>query len=1316
MKAVNQTGTTLSGLDIQLKKLSQNLKKLNRQMERAGRRTKKSADDAKKSMKEAADAAEETGKKTKKSFDKSKDSIDDAGKSGQRFEQTMWVIGIAVAAVGAGITRFGLAVGRSLGSAVNTAGQFQDQMARVKSVTDFVGASFGDLTGKAEELGAKTEFTAVEVAAGLKQLGQAGFDAGEQVAAIAPLIDLAVATEQRELGLAVDYVSGILRAFGLQAQDTARVTDVLAQTANKTNAEIFDTAEAMKYVAPIARSLGISIEETAAYVGVLADQGIKGSQAGTALRRIMTRLVKPSKETAEAMERLGVTFDQNADGSYNLTQVFERLAESQANVADLTRLFGVYAVSSGAALQSHVPLIHEYTQANDEAAGSLDTMVSITRDTLPKAIKRLQSAVEGIRIALGTPLLNTLQAVIDTMAKWIQAIVVFLKAYPNFTYALGIIVGVLTGVAIAFGAVAAAAGVLLIVVPPIIKGWRELNKSLDKYIARANASTAAIKRETGALREQLAVTETLSKARTFLGIAWGKYGGTVKKAGVATAAVTAATIGAVGAFDQLDGVLGAVVQTSALTIPSLFLMGARFGYIGIAITAVIAGIIILIKYWNELKEVLIKVENAFRRIFGLKPRELSASKKLVDDVSESETKLREIAENYIDSFDDINDAFKAFVDDYEKGAGKISDATKKELQNAFNEVLTRREQIRKAWEEAGLESPRVFPVGEAEKTDEEKFKELTKSLSQSYIDSFDDATYAFRTFVKDYERQFGGISDTTKRTIADAFNEILVGRAKVDKAWDEAEVFDWNAMKQGIAGIKTDFRDYTAEIEKGVADQKNQFKELQAEIKAFESSITDKTTIEQFRKQYNYVFQSIADGFKKAKDEITQGFDRVKEALGETIDGAEDLKKIEDLFESVSKNGQKRIDELASFVENRLASVTERIANIDKQITGITKKAEDAARDALVKGAQAQREILRRGLGKEELEAESAAFVARTAEIANRLAREGQKEGSIEKLNQAKSLYGEIAQESNRIKDRQLALTASQTAYNSIAGIEVVLAEEKKKKLEEQKSLLEEQRQRLVEQRMAIQELVANVKVMTEEMSRTVDKAGEFAKKVEGPHEVKVDVDTKELRPKIQSELQKPFEITVTAKEGNPLQVGGLKEGGSLPGYGGGDRIPALLEAGEFVVRKEAVKKWGVGFFAALNALRGRITTAAKGGLIPRFQSGGLAYDAESVRRRMDDFNRRSAETLENIMKMGRVALAPGDLGYGKQSYHQAAQSQLEATGEKYAKASYGELEAILKPAMERFSSVLEGGIKVEITVHKDGSVTIGGGSVNPFG
>ena len=85
-------------------------------------------------------------------------------------------------------------------------------------------------------------------------------------------------------------------------------------------------------------------------------------------------------------------------------------------------------------------------------------------------------------------------------------------------------------------------------------------------------------------------------------------------------------------------------------------------------------------------------------------------------------------------------------------------------------------------------------------------------------------------------------------------------------------------------------------------------------------------------------------------------------------------------------------------------------------------------------------------------------------------------------------------------------------------------------------------------------------------------------------------------------ELTKDRYVTVYVKEVVKKATGGLIQrfarGGKLAGYGGGDRISALLEAGEFVVRKEAVAKFGTGMFAALNSLRLPD--------IPRFAVGGL--------------------------------------------------------------------------------------------------------------
>ena len=89
----------------------------------------------------------------------------------------------------------------------------------------------------------------------------------------------------------------------------------------------------------------------------------------------------------------------------------------------------------------------------------------------------------------------------------------------------------------------------------------------------------------------------------------------------------------------------------------------------------------------------------------------------------------------------------------------------------------------------------------------------------------------------------------------------------------------------------------------------------------------------------------------------------------------------------------------------------------------------------------------------------------------------------------------------------------------------------------------------------------------------------------------------------------------------NGGQVWPFARGGRLPGYGGGDRVRALLEPGEFVIRKEAVSRYGTAFLHALNDMRlsdlgtvrarlGGFIADFNNATVQRFQQGGLASHA----------------------------------------------------------------------------------------------------------
>jgi TP901 family phage tail tape measure protein len=187
-------------------------------------------------------------------------------------------------------------------------------MARMMSQKSKVGAlasvgkgseQFEALRQQAIKLGADTSFSASQAAQGMEYLAQAGFDANKIMASMPGLLDAAKASGT-DLGETAKVVGQMLNSFGLEAAQTGRVADILTSAANRSAVDLVSLGESMKYVGPIAKSLNGSLEVTTAMAGLLGDVGIRGSEAGTALRALYNRMASPPKAAEEAMQAIGL--------------------------------------------------------------------------------------------------------------------------------------------------------------------------------------------------------------------------------------------------------------------------------------------------------------------------------------------------------------------------------------------------------------------------------------------------------------------------------------------------------------------------------------------------------------------------------------------------------------------------------------------------------------------------------------------------------------------------------------------------------------------------------------------------------------------------------------------------------------------------------------------------------------------------------------------------------------------------------------------------------------------------------------------------
>lgn len=254
------------------------------------------------------------------------------GQKCQAAGQKLKDVGDKVARVGQTLTKTVTAPIVGLGAAVvKTTADFDAEMSKVSAISGATGEDFDALRAKAREMGAETKFSASEAASAMEYMAMAGWKTEDMLEGISGIMSLAAASGE-DLAMVSDIVTDGLTAFGMAADESGRFADVLAAASSNANTNVSMLGESFKYVAPLAGSMGYSVEDTALALGLMANSGIKASNAGTALRTLLTNMAKPTDDMAEAMARLGVSLD---DGEGNMLSLYDILLQLRQGFGEL---------------------------------------------------------------------------------------------------------------------------------------------------------------------------------------------------------------------------------------------------------------------------------------------------------------------------------------------------------------------------------------------------------------------------------------------------------------------------------------------------------------------------------------------------------------------------------------------------------------------------------------------------------------------------------------------------------------------------------------------------------------------------------------------------------------------------------------------------------------------------------------------------------------------------------------------------------------------------------------------------------------------
>lgn len=297
------------------------------------------------------------------------------------------------------------------GASLNVFRQFEVQIVRANAAAQGTAESLRAMSEASRQFALFTTASATDAANALFFLSQAGFDASQSLNAMTGVLVLAQATMQ-DVAFTSDLIASTLKTYNLASVEASRVANLFAAAQVNSLASLDKLAFAMRQVGPIANSLGQEIETTTAFLAELFNIGLRGEQAGTALRNTMVRLLKPVGEARKTLEKYNIAVVDAQGEARALDEILRDLYNANLKESELVDIFGVEALSGALAAMRAVG-----TGSFDEMRSAItgtNAAFDLARkqmDTVDGALKILSNSFAELQLIVGTALAPSIMAI-----------------------------------------------------------------------------------------------------------------------------------------------------------------------------------------------------------------------------------------------------------------------------------------------------------------------------------------------------------------------------------------------------------------------------------------------------------------------------------------------------------------------------------------------------------------------------------------------------------------------------------------------------------------------------------------------------------------------------------------------------------------------------------------------------------------------------------------------------------------------------------------------------------------------------------------
>lgn len=362
---------------------------------------------------------------------------------------------------------------RDAASAVVEIGSaFESSMSKVSALSGATGDDLAALESKARELGSSTTFSASQAADALGYMALAGWDTQAMLAGVGPVLSLAQAGEL-DLAAASDLVTDYLSAFNMTAEDTGRMVDVLAYAQANANTTVDGLGQAFKNCAANCNAAGMDVETTSAAIAMMANQGLKGSEAGTALNAVMSDMTSRMEDGAIKIGDATVAV-MDAQGNYrDFADILADVEAATDGMGDAEKAAALQSTFTADSIKGLNLMLNagsgELSSFRDDlygCAGAAEDAAKAMTDNLQGDLAGMGSAFEELALKIYDGVQEPLRGAVQFVTGSVVPALTFLV--ENVDYVAVALGGVAAAVAaMNFGKVASA----LSAVPKLLAGF-----------------------------------------------------------------------------------------------------------------------------------------------------------------------------------------------------------------------------------------------------------------------------------------------------------------------------------------------------------------------------------------------------------------------------------------------------------------------------------------------------------------------------------------------------------------------------------------------------------------------------------------------------------------------------------------------------------------------------------------------------------------------------------------------------------------------------------------------------------------------------